>query len=246
MVPQSLRLARRVPHLLVWATSIVRSPITFKPISRRALTINFALSDPRFLCVCQKASSPVFFTKTPIEGQKHTRQIGQRRIELSIISKQETQSHPEETFEGHGRCPWLIHAPSRPTTGRLAQLLHLTAPAMRSPAARVSSGRRSHARSCGAHLGRWEAFAENFLNPNKDERVCFVSFLLRGLGFPIHPFLRGLVEFYGLQLHNFTPVSILHISGFVAFCEMFLDCEAHFELWRKFLPRLSQPRGVNS
>ena len=43
-----------------------------------------------------------------------------------------------------------------------------------------------------------DVLAENFPNPNKEERVCFVSFLLRGLGFPIHPFLRGLLEFYGI------------------------------------------------
>ena len=54
-----------------------------------------------------------------------------------------------------------------------------------------------------------------------------------GLGFPIHPFLRGLLEFYGLRLHNFTPTSILHITGYVTFCELFLGCEAHFELWKR-------------
>ena len=63
--------------------------------------------------------------------------------------------------------------------------------------------------------------------------MCFVPYLLRGVGFPIHPFLRGLLEYYGLQLHNFTPASILHIAGYVALCELFLGCEAHFELWRK-------------
>ena len=36
-----------------------------------------------------------------------------------------------------------------------------------------------------------DVMAENFLNPNKEERVCFVPFLLWGLGFPIHPFLRA-------------------------------------------------------
>ena len=75
-----------------------------------------------------------------------------------------------------------------------------------------------------------KALAENFPNPNKGERVCFVSFPLRGVGFPIHPFLRGLLEYYSLQLHNPTPASILHITGFVALCELFLDCEAHFDL----------------
>ena len=75
--------------------------------------------------------------------------------------------------------------------------------------------------------------AESFPNPSTGERVCLIPYLLRGLGFPIHPFLRGLLEFYGLQLHNFTPASILHIGGYVALCELFMGCEAHFELWQR-------------
>ena len=31
--------------------------------------------------------------------------------------------------------------------------------------------------------------AESFPNPSMGERVCLVPYLLRGLGFPIHPFL---------------------------------------------------------
>ena len=75
--------------------------------------------------------------------------------------------------------------------------------------------------------------AESVPNPDKGERVCLVPYLIRGLGFPIHPFLRGLLEFYGLQLHNLTPASVLHIAGFVALCELFLGVEAHFELWKE-------------
>ena len=75
--------------------------------------------------------------------------------------------------------------------------------------------------------------AESFPCPSMGERVCLVPYLLRGLGFPIHPFLRGLLEFYGLQLHNLTTASILHIAGYVALCELFLGCEAHFELWKR-------------
>ena len=75
--------------------------------------------------------------------------------------------------------------------------------------------------------------AESFPNPSKGERVCLVPYFLRGLGFPIHPFLRGLLEFYGLQLHNLTPASIPYIAGYVALCELFLGCEAHFELWQR-------------
>ena len=40
-----------------------------------------------------------------------------------------------------------------------------------------------------------DVMAESFPNPNKEETVCFIPFLLRGLGFPIHPFLRGPLEF---------------------------------------------------
>src|SRR4051812_43182521 len=75
--------------------------------------------------------------------------------------------------------------------------------------------------------------AESLPNPSKGEWVCLVPHLIRGLGFPIHPFLRGLLEFYGVQLHSLTPASILHIAGFVALCELFLGCEAHFALRKK-------------
>ena len=70
--------------------------------------------------------------------------------------------------------------------------------------------------------------------------------MMRGLGFPIHPFLRGLLEFYGLHLHNFTPASILHIVGYVVFCELFLGCEAHFELWKRlfFLVPRTRERSI--
>ena len=75
--------------------------------------------------------------------------------------------------------------------------------------------------------------AESVPNPSKGERVCLVPYLIRGLGFPVHPFLPGLLELYGLQLHNLTSTSILHIAGFVALCELFLGIEAHFSLWKK-------------
>ena len=75
--------------------------------------------------------------------------------------------------------------------------------------------------------------AEIFPCPSMGERVWLIPYLLRGLGFPIHPFLRGLLEFYGLQLRNFTPASILHIAGYVDLCDLFLGCEAHFEPWKR-------------
>jgi hypothetical protein len=60
----------------------------------------------------------------------------------------------------------------------------------------------------------------------------FLSFLLRGLSLPAHEFLRGLLFVYGVQLHQLTPNSILHIACFMTLCESFLGIEPHFLLWR--------------
>jgi hypothetical protein len=59
-----------------------------------------------------------------------------------------------------------------------------------------------------------------------------LSFLFRGLSLPAHEFLHGLLFVYGVQLHQLTPNSILHIACFVTLCESFLGIEPHFLLWR--------------
>ena len=58
------------------------------------------------------------------------------------------------------------------------------------------------------------------LKPNK--RVVFIPHFLRGLGFPLHPFVRGLMFYYGLDFHDLAPNSFLHISAFIVVCEAFL------------------------
>ena len=44
------------------------------------------------------------------------------------------------------------------------------------------------------------------------ERVVFIPHFLRGLGFPLHPFVRGLLFYYGLDFQDLAPNSFLHIS----------------------------------
>jgi hypothetical protein len=61
-------------------------------------------------------------------------------------------------------------------------------------------------------------------------RVIFVAFLLRGLSLPLHPFLRGLLFAYGIQLHDLNPNTILHIACFITLCECFLGIEPHWAL----------------
>jgi hypothetical protein len=75
---------------------------------------------------------------------------------------------------------------------------------------------------------------ERVANPPAGYRVMFLAFLLRGLSLPAHEFLRGILFVYGLQLHQLTPNSILHIACFITLCESFLGIDPHWVHW-KFL-----------
>ncbi|KAK1698549.1 hypothetical protein QYE76_015246 [Lolium multiflorum] len=67
--------------------------------------------------------------------------------------------------------------------------------------------------------------------PPKGFTVMFTFFL--GLSLPAHEFLCSLLFFYGIQLWQLTPNSILHISIFITVCESFLGIDPHWGLWRK-------------
>ena len=69
--------------------------------------------------------------------------------------------------------------------------------------------------------------------PRPHERVVFLPHLLRGLGFPLHPFVQGLMFYYGLDFHDLAPDAILDISSFIIVCEAFLHVTPHFGLWLK-------------
>src|SRR3989337_3627074 len=69
--------------------------------------------------------------------------------------------------------------------------------------------------------------------PKAGERVVFIPHFLRGLGFALHPFVRRLMFYYGLDFHDLAPNSFLHISAFIVVCEAFLCIPPHFGLWLK-------------
>jgi hypothetical protein len=71
---------------------------------------------------------------------------------------------------------------------------------------------------------------KRILNRPSGFRVMFLAFILRGLSFPAHEFLYGLLFVYGVQVHQLTTNSILHIACFVTLCESFLGIEPHFLL----------------
>ena len=43
--------------------------------------------------------------------------------------------------------------------------------------------------------------------------------------------MRALCEYYGVELHNFSPNSISQATVFVALCEGYLGIGAHWDLW---------------
>ena len=80
-------------------------------------------------------------------------------------------------------------------------------------------------------LHRLPAQGKVIPTPRSNERVVFISHFLRGLGFALHPIVRGLMFYYGLDFHDLAPDSFLHISAFIITCEAFLHITPHFGLW---------------
>ncbi|KAK1620965.1 hypothetical protein QYE76_026482 [Lolium multiflorum] len=74
---------------------------------------------------------------------------------------------------------------------------------------------------------------ESYPSPPMEYRVSFVDHLIRGLSTPIHDFLRGLLFVYGIQLHQLTPNSILHVAIFITLCECFLGVPPNWALWKR-------------
>ena len=52
-----------------------------------------------------------------------------------------------------------------------------------------------------------------------------------GFGIPISRFMWALCDYYGVELHNFSPNSISQAAVLVVVCEGYLGIEAHWDLW---------------
>jgi hypothetical protein len=61
--------------------------------------------------------------------------------------------------------------------------------------------------------------------------VSFIPFHERGFGVPASRFMRALLHYYGVELHNFNPNSIAQAAIFVVVCEGFLGIDPHWDLW---------------
>jgi hypothetical protein len=80
---------------------------------------------------------------------------------------------------------------------------------------------------------------------NVEEIVTFYHFAERGLALHSCSFFRGLLYFYGLELHHLNPNSICHIAIFIHFCEAFLGIEPHWDLFRFLFRVKPQPTIKN-
>jgi hypothetical protein len=71
----------------------------------------------------------------------------------------------------------------------------------------------------GATVGCRLAASEDFPTPRSEELVVFKDYFFRGFSIPIHPFLRRLIDYYGISLYHLSPNSILHVAIFINLCE---------------------------
>jgi len=75
---------------------------------------------------------------------------------------------------------------------------------------------------------------ESELAPPEGYVVSFAIFHEQGFAVPAHRFLRGLLDYYQVELEHLTPNGVQHMMTFVALCEGFLGIDPHFDLWRHF------------
>ena len=76
--------------------------------------------------------------------------------------------------------------------------------------------------------------------PRDGECVLLATHIDRGFSLPPHPFFRSFLNFFGAQLHHFTPNSIVYLAAFISMCEAFLGCRPHWGLFKHIFTCRSQ------
>jgi hypothetical protein len=74
--------------------------------------------------------------------------------------------------------------------------------------------------------------------------VTFMAFYERGFGVPSHQFLRSLLWYYRLELHNLTPSGVLHIASFMTLCKACMGVDPKFNMLKYFF-RVRHPQGLD-
>ena len=76
--------------------------------------------------------------------------------------------------------------------------------------------------------------------PQEGECVLLATHVDRGFYLPPNLFFRGFLNFFGAQLHHFTPNSIVYLAAFISLCENFLGFRPHWGLFKHIFNCRSQ------
>ena len=76
--------------------------------------------------------------------------------------------------------------------------------------------------------------------PRPGECVLLATHVDRGFSLPPHAFFRGFLNFFGAQLHHFSPNTITYLAAFLFMCENFLGCQPHWGLFKHMFTIRSQ------
>jgi hypothetical protein len=91
----------------------------------------------------------------------------------------------------------------------------------------------------------WRPVAgEAFPTEGTGETVVFIAHIKCGFGVPAGDFLRGLLQFYRIELLHLAPNSITIIATFIHLCEAFLGITLHIHLWHHSLELKKTGKGV--
>ena len=90
------------------------------------------------------------------------------------------------------------------------------------------------------HGSAWLPGKESEPQPQEGEVVLLATHVDHGFSLPPHPFFRGFLNFFGAQLHHFTPNTIVYLAAFVSLCENFLGCRTHWGLFKHIFTCRSQ------
>jgi hypothetical protein len=95
-----------------------------------------------------------------------------------------------------------------------------------------------------SQVGWRPAAGEAFPTEGSGETVIFIMHIKRVFGVPVGDFLRGLLQFYRIELVHLAPNSITIIATFIHLYEAFLGITPHFHLWRHFFELKKMGKGV--
>ena len=76
--------------------------------------------------------------------------------------------------------------------------------------------------------------------PRPGECVLLATHVDQGFSLPPHPFFRGFLNFFGAQLHHFSPNTIMYLVAFMSMCENFLGCRPHWGVFKHIFTIRSQ------